>query len=232
MLVDADGESDEPQIDWGDETYDQAGDIRQPSRDGGGPGDEMWGANQGESVGQVGDVAAEGIELPEGGAVPDLMDGHGGMEPGDLGGPDIGLDQMGELGNLAGAAAFGADGRIGEDLESGTGGDTGGTGGDTGGTGGDTGGTGGDTGGTGGDTGGTGGDTGGTGGDTGGTGGDTGGTGGDADDDGKGDGGGDDGKGNGGGDDGKGSEKGKKRLTFKTSVGLLYKRLQEVTGVI
>ncbi len=68
VLVDADGESDEPQIDWGDETYDQAGDIRQPSQDGGGPGSRNVGREPGPRVeGQVWETwHAAGIDLPAG----------------------------------------------------------------------------------------------------------------------------------------------------------------------
>ncbi len=118
VLVDSDGNTDEPQIDWGQNDIEQAGDLRQPSKDGDGPGSEMRDANRTGAEGYRGEMDTPGIDLPDGAEIPDMMDGKGGgMEPGELGGPDVGRDQMGEAAGLAGAAAPGADGRISADDE-------------------------------------------------------------------------------------------------------------------
>jgi len=132
VIVGPDGEPVGDKFDDG-QGIEQPGDIRQPSKDGG-MADPLGDANRTEAEGQMGVVDAEGIDPIEGAGVPDIMDGRDGMEPGDLeGGPDIGLDQAGEMAGLAGAAAGGADSRLMEEAGKGDDGKGDGGGGDGGG---------------------------------------------------------------------------------------------------
>jgi len=100
-----------------DDVYEQAQDLKEPNQVSGqygSAGDPIKGSGD-----YMGDPAQGAIGIPDiPGNIPDLGNftpgQGGGMEPGDLGGPGVGLDQEGELGGLAGAAAFGGgDSRVG-----------------------------------------------------------------------------------------------------------------------
>ena len=100
-----------------DDGLKQAGDIREDTDISNQYGDDV--IETGDGVDTLRDPARAGVGIPD---IPDLIPDlgsitpgtGGGIEPGDLGGPGVGLDLEGEREDLAGAAVFGGgDSRVG-----------------------------------------------------------------------------------------------------------------------
>jgi len=96
-----------------DDGLEQAGDIREDTLISDQYGDDVIETGDGVDTLRDPTQPGKGIDdIPN--TIPDFTPGEGGgMEPGNLnGGPDTGLDQDGERGGLASAAAFGSDSRV------------------------------------------------------------------------------------------------------------------------